>query len=271
MEKPSLSTIEYQIDQVRQYINWGYFFHAWGLPYRRTQDVSSDVSVQADNLLADANRLMDLWQQQGRHTTFRILLSGANGLDERIVLSDGTVIPLLRQQSPPFLCLADFIRPQEMGSDTIGIFASTAFPTSGDNEYQKLLEQTVADRLAEATAECGHEYVRKSLWGYAPDESFTPEELFNEKYQGKRPAIGYPSMPDIRLNFLWSRLLDFQSMGISLSESGAMIPHASTSGLIISHPQAQHFAVGEITAEQEQSYANSLSSSHLMDFSSSSS
>ncbi len=117
------------------------------------------------------------------------------------------------------------------------------------------MEQTVADRLAEATAECGHELVRRQIWAYAPDENLQPQELFAEHYQGKRPAIGYPSLPDQSLNFLLGDILDFHSMGISLTENGAMIPHASTSGLMLSHPQCRLFSIGTIGEDQLQDYA----------------
>ena len=132
----------------------------------------------------------------------------------------------------------------------MGIFASTVpFRVDG------LLEQTLADRLAEASAERGHEIVRKDIWGYAPDENLTPREMFAEHYRGKRPAVGYPSLPDQSINFVLSSLLDFPSLGISLTENGAMIPHASTTGLMISHPQCQHFKVGTIGEDQLADYA----------------
>ena len=128
--------------------------------------------------------------------------------------------------------------------------------TWGDgDDYHRLLAQTLADRLAEATAEMGHQEVRRRLWGYAPDEAFSPEELFQEKYQGRRPAVGYPSLPDQSLNFLLDRVLDFSSLDVSLTENGAMQPHASTSGLILAHPATRHFAVGPISEEQLLDYA----------------
>ena len=133
----------------------------------------------------------------------------------------------------------------------MGVFASTVtFQVNG------LLEQTLADRLAEASAERGHEIVRKDIWGYAPEENLTPREMFAEHYRGKRPAVGYPSLPDQSINFVLSSLLDFPSLGISLTENGAMIPHASTTGLMISHPQCRHFKVGTIGEDQLADYAS---------------
>lgn len=124
-----------------------------------------------------------------------------------------------------------------------------------DDEFQHLLHQTLADRLAEATAEKVHEMVRRELWGYAPHENLTLDELFNERYRGKRPAVGYPSLPDQSFNFLLDKLLDFASIGVTLTENGAMRPHASTSGLMISHPAARHFSIGSIGEDQLSDYA----------------
>ena len=100
-----------------------------------------------------------------------------------------------------------------------------------------------------------HEQVRRELWGYAPHEQFTLEELFAERYQGKRPAVGYPSLPDQSFNFLLDEVLDFSSIGVSLTENGAMVPHASTSGLMLSHPATRHFSVGDVGLDQLTDYA----------------
>lgn len=262
-------TITYTIEQIRPYINWAYFFHAWSV---------SEQHSEAKKLRTDAESMLDCWQSQGRKTRFRTIITPAVSDGDDIVLGRGKArLPMQRQQREPYLSLADFIRPADMGmEDEIGLFASTAFAvkSSGD-PYADLLSQTLADRLAEATAEKGHETVRRELWGYAPDESLTPQELFAEHYAGKRPAIGYPSIPDVRLNFIMERILDFPSLGITLSESGAMMPHASTCGLMLRHTEARHFSIGPIGRDQQEDYAlryaNSLSSSQRMDFSSSSS
>ena len=136
--------------------------------------------------------------------------------------------------------------------DKIGVYASTVpaqVPING------LEESLVADRLAEATAELGHLQTRREWWGYAPDEQLTIEELFAEKYQGKRPAVGYPSLPDTSVNFLLDRLLDMKSIGIRLTEHGAMRPHASVSGLMFAHPAARYFDLGPIGIDQLEDYA----------------
>ena len=171
-------------------------------------------------------------------------------------------ISLLRQQQSEAesLCLADFIRPLSSGKkDKIGVFATSVdmgLETDFDHDtYQKMMVQLLADRLAEATAERMHEEVRKNLWGYASDEQLSIEEMFQEKYIGRRPAVGYPSLPDQSLNFLIDEFLGFSSIGINLTESGAMRPHASTSGLLFAHPLARHFAIGKIDDTQLRDYA----------------
>ena len=238
-------TLQFTIEELTPYINWVYFYHAWGVNAQQ----GKELRQEADTMLAR-------WAEEQRHTCFRIRLFKAHSMDDDIILygdngEDGKfALPLLRQQKPPYLCLADFLPPVSMRAETMGIFASTVTFQVND-----LLEQTLADRLAEASAERGHEIVRKDIWGYAPDEDLTPEEMFAEHYRGKRPAVGYPSLPDQSINFLLSSMLDFPSLGISLTENGAMIPHASTTGLMISHPQCRHFKVGSIGEDQLADYA----------------
>ncbi len=141
----------------------------------------------------------------------------------------------------------------------IGLFATSVdhgMETDFDADpYQKMMAQVLADRLAEAAAERLHEQVRKTFWGYAPDEQLTIAEMQQERFQGIRPAVGYPSLPDASINFVLDRCLDMQQIGISLTESGAMRPHASVSGLMIAHPQARYFTVGKIGADQLADYA----------------
>lgn len=188
-------------------------------------------------------------------------------------LSEATFrFPLLRQQhtihpEDPYLCLSDFVRPIETGiRDKVGFFATTvdtapASPTTGngseDDPYRTMLIQTLADRLAEAGIEKMHQRIRTSpaLWGYAPIEKLSIPDLLLEKFQGIRPAVGYPSLPDQSVNFLIDELLDFSRIGISLTENGMMRPHASVSGLMFAHPQARYFSVGKIGEDQLASYA----------------
>jgi cobalamin-dependent methionine synthase I len=121
--------------------------------------------------------------------------------------------------------------------------------------YQKMMAQLLADRLAEAAAELLHLEVRRSYWGYAPDEQLSIGELHQEHYQGLRPAVGYPSLPDVSLNFVIDQLIDMKQIGIRLTESGAMRPHASVSGLMLAHPKARYFSIGKIGEDQLADYA----------------
>ena len=196
------------------------------------------------------------------HTIFRLCKANADGDN---LLLDGTRFPLLRQQIPhpdgsPFLCLSDFVRPLASGTpDTVGIFAASC---DGEVEllyeedpYKRMLVQTLADRLAEAATEKMHEYVRKVAWGYAKDENLSIPELLKEKFQGIRPAVGYPSLPDQSVNFLLNELLHMEQIGITLTENGAMRPHATVCGLMLAHPAARYFAVGKIGNDQLEDYA----------------
>jgi cobalamin-dependent methionine synthase I len=239
-----MTLLSFGIEQLTNYINWIYFYHTWGIK----ESNASEIRLEADSILKK-------WCTEKKEVLFGVYIALANSSGEDIILhkeqEDGLLtIPLLRQQHPPFLCLSDFLPPTCMHAEKIGVFASTVpFQVEG------LLEQTLADRLAEAAAELGHEIVRKQIWAYAPDEKLSIQELFAEHYQGKRPAVGYPSLPDQSINFVLSSLLDFPSLGISLTENGAMIPHASTTGLMISHPQCRHFKVGTIGEDQLADYA----------------
>jgi 5-methyltetrahydrofolate--homocysteine methyltransferase len=174
---------------------------------------------------------------------------------------------LLRQQEKRaddvYKSLADFICPS---GDYAGLFIVTADNCSPaascgcgcshePNEYRDLLEQILRDRLAEAATEYLHEKVRKTYWGYAPDESFTPDELLKAPYRGIRPASGYPSLPDISLNFLIDDLLQMKQIGVSLTSNGAISPLASTAGMYLAHPESTYFYIGKIDDEQLEEYA----------------
>ena len=239
-----MTLLRFGIEQLTNYINWIYFYHTWGIK----ESNASEIRLEADSILKK-------WCTEKKEVLFGVYIALANSSGEDIILhkeqDDGLLtIPLLRQQHPPFLCLSDFLPPTCMHAEKIGVFASTVpFQVEG------LLEQTLADRLAEAAAELGHEIVRKQIWAYAPDEKLSIQELFAEHYQGKRPAVGYPSLPDQSLNFVLADILKFEDIGIRLTESGAMIPHASTSGLMIAHPKCCHFKVGEIGIDQLENYA----------------
>ena len=242
--------ITYQISEVAPYINWAYFYHAWGM--------SGKPEAERTKLRQEAEEA--LHQIDGTYQTYALFeIFDANSEGDDIVLKGVRRIPCLRQQGrgSDCLCLADFIAPQ--GKDRVGVFATSVshgLETDFDADpYQKMMMQLLADRLAEATAERMHEEVRKHYWGYAPDENLSIPEMQVEKFQGIRPAVGYPSLPDTSLNFVLDELLDMKQIGIRLTESGAMKPHASVSGLMMAHPKARYFSVGKIGEDQLRDYA----------------
>ena len=200
-----------------------------------------------------------------RSTEGRLLPTGRKKAHESIV------IPCLRQQqgTPPYLCLSDFLSPEGNHNVqcsmfnvqcTLGVFATSVTPSLetdfAADPYEKMMAQLLADRLAEAAAERMHEQVRKEYWGYAKDENLTIPEMLVEKFQGIRPAVGYPSLPDTSLNFLIDEIIDMKQIDIRLTESGAMKPHASVSGLMFAHPEARYFSVGKIGEDQLRDYAS---------------
>lgn len=257
----------YTIAELRPYINWPYFFYAWQLRDRGEQH----------RMRTEAERFLDGVGERYRvHTLLYIGPAGGDG-DDLVFLaspSEGLAeevrLPMLRQQHPaeagkPCLCLADFLRPVSCFDPTDAVASRAAmFATTVDvgmetdfarDDYQRMMAQLLADRLAEAAAERLHLEVRTRLWGYAPHESLTMDELHLERFQGIRPAVGYPSLPDASLNFVLARALGFASIGIRLTESGAMKPHASVSGLMLAHPEARYFDVGPVGSDQLADYA----------------
>lgn len=244
----------YTVPQLLPYIDWSYFFHAWGIETRAWE------SEHAQEVKRDALALL---QSMGGSIIAKAVfaLCNARGCNENIIIEENTTLPLLRQQharrGEPNLCLSDFVSPH---GDRIGLFATTTSieqHNKSNDTYKKLLLQTVASRLAEAAATLMHKDVRTNagLWGYSPGENLTPEELNAEKFQGIRPAVGYPSLPDQSAIFIIDKLLQLHSIGIELTQNGAMKPHASVCGIMIGHPAARYFAVGKISDEQLHDYA----------------
>lgn len=274
--------IKYKIHEVSEYINWIYFFHAWGFQPRfaAIADIHGCDSCRASwlagfpeedrakaaeamQLYKDANRILNQLDEDFEIKSV-VKLCEANSDGDNLII-DGVTFPLLRQQAKkreggPFLCLSDFVRPLSSGiKDTVGAFATSI---DADMEglfekdpYKHIIVQALSDRLAEAATEKMHEYVRKEVWGYAKDENLSMKDLMVEKYQGIRPAVGYPSLPDQSVNFLLDEVLDMKQIGIKLTENGAMYPHASVCGLMFSHPASQYFAVGKIGEDQLADYA----------------
>lgn len=244
--------ITYRLSELLPYINWAYFYHAW-----QVKDEG-----ERERLRTEAEQLLRTYEHR-YHAYALFLLADANSDGDDLVI-DGVRFPLLReQQYAPrgySLCLSDFVRPMSQGiPDTIGIFATTVDRSMETDfcrdEYQQLMMQLLADRLAEAAAERMHEEVRKTYWGYVHDENLTIAEMHAEKFQGIRPAVGYPSLPDTSMNFVLDSILHFADVGIRLTVSGAMKPHASVSGMMISHPEARYFMLGRIGADQVEDYA----------------
>ena len=280
--KTEITKVTYNIHDLAEYINWIYFFHAWGFQPRFTgiadihgcdacraswlasfPEEERAKAAEAMQLHKEANRMLNKLDVNFKvFAIYRLMEANADGDD---LLLEGKRFPLLRQQTrikpeDPFLCLSDFVRPVEGGiKDTVGAFATTIDPNMEllfkEDDYKLMLVKTLAERLAEAAAEKVHEDIRKKIWGYAPDEKLTKRELLNEEYQGIRPAVGYPSLPDISVSFLLDELLDMKQIGISLTENGMMQPHASVCGLMFAHPASRYFSVGKIGTDQLADYA----------------
>ena len=267
--------LTYTISELTPYINWSYFFFAWQV---KDEGEKHRLQAEALDMLADfegkyhAHALFELYEANGDgddvvlHAPISTPSSlYSSNISSQIHRNFPFRIPLLRQQHPaqetaPCLCLSDFLRPLSLGiRDMVGVFATSVdvgLETDfASDAYKKMMAQLLADRLAEAAAERMHEQVRKTYWGYAPDENLSIAEMQAEKFQGIRPAVGYPSLPDTSLNFLLDGLLDIKQIGIHLTESGAMRPHASVSGLMFAHPQSRYFSLGRIGDDQLHDYA----------------
>lgn len=280
--RTDITVKEYDIHELADYINWIYFFHAWGFQpkYSSIADIHGCDGCRAMWLVSfkederpKASEAMQLHKEaqrmlnslDGRFKVYAMYrLMDANSDGDNLIM-EGKTFPLLRQQSRVkdsdlYLCLSDFVRPAASGvTDTVGCFATTIDPEMEkefeSDDYKLMLCKTLAERLAEAAAEKIHETIRKSVWGYAPDENLSIKELLDEKYCGIRPAVGYPSLPDISVNFLLDELLEMKRIGITLTENGMMYPHASVSGLMFAHPQSRYFSVGKIDEAQLADYA----------------
>jgi 5-methyltetrahydrofolate--homocysteine methyltransferase len=267
---------EYPLHELVERIDWTPFFRAWELAgtYPAILD-DKVVGESARKLNADARKMLERIVREKWLTAKGVVAfwpCRRDG-DDVVLFEDETFskevsrLFFLRQQvekrSPRAnMCLADFISPK---ADWIGGFAVTAghgieqhlqrFKSDSD-DYSDILLKALADRLAEAFAERLHERVRKTIWGYAPDEALSNDELVREKYRGIRPAPGYPACPDHSQKPELFRLLNAgQNAGISLTESFAMMPTSSVSGYYFAHPQAQYFGVARIARDQVEDYA----------------
>ena len=272
-----IKNIEVDIKTLRKYIDWTPFFITWEMHGKYPAILKDEVvGTEASKLFNEANELLDRIENENWLTpqgTFGIWEANANGDDIELFPCGGdekVELNFLRQQSKksatqPNFCLADFICPKEENKkDFIGGFAVTikgiephikAFEEAHD-DYNKIMLQALADRLAEAFAEFLHEQVRKNYWGYAADESYENNDLIREKYQGIRPAPGYPACPDhTEKRKLFQLLGGEERTGIELTESLAMYPASSVSGWYFAHPESKYFGIGKIQEDQLENYA----------------
>ena len=262
---------DYDLNELRQYIDWKPFFIAWEM-HGNFPEILNDAIVgkEATQLYNDANALLDRlitekWLNAKGVVGFWAAVSDDDTIKVKSKKSNIN-LQFLRQQiqkakDQPNLSLADFISPS---SDYMGAFAVTihgiekhikAFEANHD-DYNKIMLQALADRLAEAFAECLHKRTRTEFWGYAKDEQLSNDDLIHEKYQGIRPAPGYPACPDHTEKYKLFELLNAtEKTGIILTESLAMYPASSVCGWYFSHPQSQYFGVGKITKDQLADYA----------------
>ncbi|MGA7115703.1 MAG: methionine synthase, partial [Hyphomicrobium sp.] len=272
----------YNLAELVPYIDWTPFFQTWELAGRYPQILSDNkVGAEAKKLFDDAQEMLKRLVAEKWLTANGVVgFWPANSVGDDIELFTGeprhtklATLHTLRQQiardptrDRAHTALADFIAPKETGlPDYIGGFAVTTGIGEEEalnkyiketDDYGRILLKALADRLAEAFAERMHERVRKELWGYAKSEKFTPDELILEKYDGIRPAPGYPAQPDhTEKATLWTLMDVPRNTSIQLTESYAMWPGAAVSGLYFAHPQSHYFGVGKVERDQVEDYA----------------
>ena len=272
---------DYSIEELSKYIDWTPFFASWQMKGKYPAIFDDEIiGLEAKKLFNDAQSMLRRVIDEKWLTAKAVIgLFPANALSNDSVeiykAENGrevlATLHFLRQQAQyakgqPNLCLSDFVAPVESGvQDFLGMFAVTTglgieewvkkFETDHD-DYSAILLKSIADRLAEALAERMHERVRKEFWGYATVESLDNESLISEKYQGIRPAPGYPACPEHTEKLtLWELLNVQENTGMVLTESCAMYPAASVSGWYFSHPESKYFTIGQISKDQVVDYA----------------
>ena len=271
---------DWDLAEIARYIDWTPFFQTWemrGVYPKILDDEKQGEAARA--LFDDAQEMLGRIVSE-RWFTPRAVVgfwpANAVGDDIRLYTSGNrsetlATLHTLRQQTSkrgdrPNLALSDFVAPEGRGADHVGGFVVTAGPEEiqiaerldkANDNYGAIMVKALADRIAEAMAEMLHERVRQEFWGYAPDESFTPQELIAEPYDGICPAPGYPAQPDHTEKRTLFSLLDAEaSTGVALTESMAMWPGSSVSGLYISHPESYYFGVGKVERDQVADYAD---------------
>ncbi len=273
----------FDLAELAKYIDWGPFFQTWDLAGPFPAILKDEVvGTEAVRVYADGQRMLKRLVD-GRWLTANAVIGfwPANTVndDDIALYTDETRTQVamtwygLRQQAEkhviegvvrPSRCLADFIAPSGVANDYIGMFAVTTgigsekkekYFLDDHDDYSAIMLKALADRLAEAFAEAMHQRVREDLWGYAPREGLSTEEMIAEKYRGIRPAPGYPACPDHSVKRDMFALLHGEEIGMGLTESLAMTPAASVSGFYLSHPDSVYFNVGKIGADQLQDQA----------------
>jgi 5-methyltetrahydrofolate--homocysteine methyltransferase len=270
---------DFPLATLREFIDWTPFFHTWGMKgvYPRILK-DARQGAEAKKIFDDANVLLDQIVEKKMITARGVYgLFPANAVGDDVeVYADGSRAEsvmrfhFLRQQAnkgggEPFRSLVDFIAPKETGlRDHMGAFAVTAgiglkalcdgFRSRND-DYNAIMAEAIADRLAEAFAECLHKRVRDE-WGYGRSEALSTDDLIHEKYRGIRPAPGYPACPDhTEKGTIWTLLEVEKNTGMLLTESFAMWPGSSVSGLYFAHPESRYFSLGKIDRDQVRDYA----------------
>jgi 5-methyltetrahydrofolate--homocysteine methyltransferase len=273
----------YDLAELARCIDWGPFFQTWDLA-GRFPDILRDqvVGSEAQRVFSDGKRLLHrLIEGRWLQANGVLALLPANTVDDDTIevyadesrsevalrwspLRLQTERPVIDGVKRPNRSLADFIAPQGVKPDYIGLFAVTAGLgvekkekqfTDDNDDYSAIMLKALADRLAEAFAERLHQRVRSEFWGYAPDEALSLEDLVAEKYRGIRPAPGYPACPDHSIKRDMFRVLQAANIGMNLTDSLAMTPAASVSGFYLAHPQAMYFNVGRIGDDQAEDWA----------------
>ncbi|NQZ87097.1 MAG: methionine synthase [Colwellia sp.] len=268
------------LNEIRKYIDWTPFFMTWQLSGKYPLILRHEVvGVEATNLFNDANALLDEIINNKKLTAKAVfgLFPAHRQQDDLILFKDESrdeqlmKLHQLRQQSKKPAgqfnrCLADYVADEASGiKDYVGAFAVSAgygcdelvkeFAAQHD-DYNSILVKAIADRLAEASAEYLHEKIRKEYWGYAPEESLPNDDLIREKYQGIRPAPGYPACPEhTEKGLLWDLLNVEENIGMELTSSFAMWPGAAVSGWYFAHPESKYFAVAKVAKDQVIDYS----------------
>lgn len=278
------------IKEVRKYINWRPFFMTWKFDASMAEIMLTKVYdsykskwsatrppyerskvAEAMQLYTDANKALDFLESAASESIVcRCGFWSVYSDSDSLVINSDVVIPTLRQQkksedSDYSLSLSDFVKSKNSNTDDyIATFAVTVGEQISNvvkhkreegNDYDELLYQSLADRLVEAATELFHYKVRHTLWGYSPDEEFSFEDILRQDYDGIRPAVGYPSLPDQSVIFDIDKLMNLHEIGVEITENGAMYPPATICGLMFANPQSRYFVVGNIGDDQREEYA----------------